>query len=408
MTGEGGLRLALVQRSERCDIFAPLGHALAAQGHRVASICGIGPLEPIDAVTKRPRLTAPVAMNLLASGLRFGRNALRQRLNTCFAFDFHSRLAGARLEAVKESTDVVIQHGALFAPGSPPSRPYVLYLDEASPLSEEPSTSANPEAFGAAGRGLAWHVRQRVVLRSARAIAAVSQSVADSVIRDHAIPANRVHVVGVGANLHPERVERRDDGETILFVGRDFRGKGGEVLLRAFDRIRKRRPSARLVIAGPRHRLLLPPEVTQLGDLPIDRLARFLSSSTILAVPALHDAHGSVFLDAMACGVPCVGSRVGIIPEIIDDGETGLLVPRRNDVALAEALLSLLNDRARARFMGMRGREKVERRGLWTHVARRMEAMIRESALIRESASTRESASSERLLASSSRTASSD
>lgn len=384
MIGEGGLRLALVQCAERCDIFAPLGHALAEQGHRVASVCGIGPLEPIDLVTRRPRLTAPVAMNLLASGLRFGRNALRQRWNTCFAFDFHSRVTGARLEAMKESTDVVIQHGALFAPGSPPPRPYVLYLDEASTLSEEPPDSADPRTSDRHARGLEWHVRQRAVLRNARAIATVSRPVADSVIRDHSVPAHRVHVVGVGANLHPDRVERAGNGETILFAGRDFRGKGGEVLLRAFERIRKRRPSARLIIAGPRDRLMLPPEVTQLGDLPVDRLASVLASAAVLAVPALRESHGSVFLDAMACGVPCVGTRVGVIPEIVDHDDTGFLVPPRNDAALADALLTLLNDPARARSMGMRGREKVERQGLWTHVARRMETVIRDCVSIRD------------------------
>jgi glycosyltransferase involved in cell wall biosynthesis len=75
----------------------------------------------------------------------------------------------------------------------------------------------------------------------------------------------------------------------------------------------------------------------------------------------------------MACGLPCVGTRIEAVPEIVRDGETGLLVPPGDPVALAAALERLLRDPARARAMGARGRARVFAGGLWTHVAARLE-----------------------------------
>jgi len=78
----------------------------------------------------------------------------------------------------------------------------------------------------------------------------------------------------------------------------------------------------------------------------------------------------------MACAVPCVGTSVEAVPEIVDDGATGLLVPPGDDVSLANAIERLLANPAQARAMGRRGREKAERCYRWGQVAERLEVLL--------------------------------
>jgi glycosyltransferase involved in cell wall biosynthesis len=185
-------------------------------------------------------------------------------------------------------------------------------------------------------------------------------------------------VVGGGANVFPERAPRRDDGHTVLFVGKDFARKGGPVLLEAFARLRRTQPRARLLVAGAPAppRSAIPPGVFFLGRVPTSDLASLLGRATVFALPTLREPFGIAFLDAMACGVPCVGTRVEAVPELVRHEETGLLVPPGDPAALALALERLLGDPALARAMGARGRARVSAGGLWGHVAARLEQAL--------------------------------
>jgi alpha-maltose-1-phosphate synthase len=74
----------------------------------------------------------------------------------------------------------------------------------------------------------------------------------------------------------------------------------------------------------------------------------------------------------MGSGLPCVTTNVGALPELVDDGVTGVLVPPREPAALAEALIGVLSDPARAERMGQAGRRKVVEQLTWRAVAERM------------------------------------
>jgi len=78
----------------------------------------------------------------------------------------------------------------------------------------------------------------------------------------------------------------------------------------------------------------------------------------------------------MACGLPCVGTRIEAVPEIVREGETGLLVPPGDPIPLALALERLLGDPVLARAMGARGRARVFAGALWSHVAARLERAL--------------------------------
>jgi starch synthase len=100
----------------------------------------------------------------------------------------------------------------------------------------------------------------------------------------------------------------------------------------------------------------------------------------VFVCPSLYEPLGIVNLEAMACGTAVVASRVGGIPEVVSDGETGLLVPPDDPGALAGALNSLLRDPGRAHAMGERGRERAIADFSWPAIAAQTVALYSELA----------------------------
>ncbi len=108
------------------------------------------------------------------------------------------------------------------------------------------------------------------------------------------------------------------------------------------------------------------------GPLAPEALAPLFARAAAFALPTVREAFGLVLLEAMAFGVPVVASAIEAIPEIVADGETGLLVPPRDATALAGALSALVGDPARARQMGAAGRQRAQARFGWRRAAARM------------------------------------
>jgi glycosyltransferase involved in cell wall biosynthesis len=376
LDAEPGLAIAYVHYGWQSGVTSAIARALLDRGHDLRLVTATGILEPRDPVTRRPRPRPDILLHLALACARFGRRGLDHRWNTGYAFDRHGREVGEALRALRPAPDVVLQNGALFAPGAPPPFPYALLVDHTRALAE-----ASP-AWPAAGvpsplrYGAGWFAREGAAYRGAAALAAFSENTARSLVRDYGVDPARVRVVGAGANVFPEKAPRRDDGQTVVFVGFDFARKGGHVLLEAFRMLRGRAPRARLVVAGAPAPARTPERVTFLGPVPMAELPDLFSQCTVFAMPTLQEPFGLAFLDAMACGLPCVGTRVEAVPEIVREGETGLLVPPGDPVALAAALERLLGDPARARAMGARGRARVFSGGLWHHVAARLERAL--------------------------------
>lgn len=377
MTTQGQpLEIAYLHYGAQSGVTPQISAHLTALGHRITPLQVPGPLEPRDARGRR-RWSWPLAAHLAVSALRFGSRAIAHRWNTTYAFDAHSARAASLIQGLPRPPDVILQNGALFAPGLTPVGEYVLLLDHTRALSMQrppmPEAGLPPPVDYGAG----WRERETALYRGARAIATFSRQVAESLQVDYGVDGSRIHVVGAGANVHPEHVVRADDGATLLFVGKDFRRKGGLVLLRAFERLRRDRPRLRLLIAGPNEPLMLPAGATNLGPVPPERLAALFSTATVFVLPTLREPFGLAYLDAMACGLPCVGTAVEAVPEIIEHGGSGLLVPPGDDMALTATIARLLDDPAQAHAMGLRGRLRVDAQFRWHQVAERLELALR-------------------------------
>jgi alpha-maltose-1-phosphate synthase len=234
---------------------------------------------------------------------------------------------------------------------------------------------------------------ERVAIESAAAVIAVSDGMRADVLAAYpAVAAERIHVIRNGidtAEYAPDPGTSVLDRHgvdparpAVIFVGRITRQKGVPVLLRATASLV---PDAQLVLlAGQPDTRELAAEVTRLVTslqatrsgviwipemLPKREVIQLLSHATAFACPSLYEPLGIVNLEAMACGTAVVGSRVGGIPEVVADGETGLLVPPDDPAALAAALNSLLLDPARATALGAAGRKRAAAEFGWDAIA---------------------------------------
>ena len=243
---------------------------------------------------------------------------------------------------------------------------------------------------------------ERVAAESAAAVVAVSEGMrADIIAAYPEIEAERIRVIRNGIDT----AEYRPDPGTgvlerygidlarpyVIFVGRITRQKGVPVLLRAAAGLV---PEAQLVLcAGQADTAELEAEVTGLVNglratrsgvvwipemLPKPEVIQLLTHATVFAIPSVYEPLGIVNLEAMACATAVVGSRTGGIPEVVADGETGLLVPPGEPGPLAAALNTLIQDPDRAAAMGQAGRKRAVAEFGWPAIAAQTAALYAE------------------------------
>jgi alpha-maltose-1-phosphate synthase len=266
----------------------------------------------------------------------------------------------------------------------------------------EPLRPWKAEQLGGGYRLSSWC--ERVSAASAAAVVAVSDGMrADIMAAYPEIPAERIRVIRNGidtSEYHPDPgtdVLERHGIDTsrpyVIFVGRITRQKGVPVLLRAASALV---PEAQLVLcAGQPDTPELAAEVTERVTglrgsrtgvvwipemLPQREVIQLLTHATVFACPSVYEPLGIVNLEAMACGTAVVGSRTGGIPEVVADGETGLLVPPGEPEPLAEALNALILDPDRAAAMGQAGRKRAVAEFGWAAIAAQTAALYAELA----------------------------
>ena len=201
------------------------------------------------------------------------------------------------------------------------------------------------------------------------------------------IAEERLHLVGAGVD--PVTVVGGDGvafrarhgivGPIVTILGTTAHDKGTPHLVEALRALRLAGHEATLVIAGPTmgHFVhwfaALPPRdrthCRLLGFVSPEEKRDLLAATTIYAGPSRTDSFGIAYLEAWCCGIPVIGARAGGVPDVIADGEDGLLIPFGDVPALTDALRMLLDDPSLAAAMGERGRVKTLERHTWEQVA---------------------------------------
>jgi glycosyltransferase involved in cell wall biosynthesis len=213
-------------------------------------------------------------------------------------------------------------------------------------------------------------------LRAAGWVTACSRAVLETA-RYH-LPA----LIPISSVIHnalpmPDEQAVRPDGAVrrLAYVGRLVRQKGVDVLIAAMKLLGDRFPALNLAIAGDGdERPALEAQAVQLGlgtrivfvgTLSHDAVYPFLAEADLVVMPSRIESFGLVALEAAQMARPIVASAVDGLPEVIDDGQTGLLVPPDDPAALAQAIAALLDDPQRARALGAAARRRAETLFAW-------------------------------------------
>ena len=195
----------------------------------------------------------------------------------------------------------------------------------------------------------------------------------------------RVIPMGVSPSNNPPS-QKNSHNHTILFVGRLVEWKGIDTLIRSMTIVRKAIPDSRLNIVGegllrePLRRLVqdtgLTDAVCFCGRLSDEDLIKHYDSASILVLPSrafqglVMEGLGVVLLEAMSQGIPVIGSNIGGIPDIIDDGRNGFLFQSEDEKNLAEKIIILLSDAVLAERFRQSGYDTVRTRFSWENISR--------------------------------------
>ncbi|HEY8489356.1 MAG TPA: glycosyltransferase family 4 protein [Dehalococcoidia bacterium] len=240
---------------------------------------------------------------------------------------------------------------------------------------------------------IAWYPfwMQEVVARRLDRIITGSQASAQSVQAWFRLAPGRLRVIldGVDTDVfRPLEVPREPD--TILYVGNsEDRNKGVRFLLEALAILRDQGVSFRLTLVdGPPERLKWVPyllerfrladRVRVTGRLSQEELVRTYNSAALFVCPSVYEGFGLPAAEAQACGTAVVATTAGALPEVVEDGVTGILVPPSNPQALARAIRALLEDPERRLAMGQAGQERIQRLFTWRETARQTAALYQE------------------------------
>ncbi|HEX8915781.1 MAG TPA: glycosyltransferase [Humisphaera sp.] len=261
-----------------------------------------------------------------------------------------------------------------------------------------------------AGVPLIWHVRDRIAedylpARVVKAFRVLARKVPDLVVTNSEATrqtllvgasadgafAARVHVAHDGTVPPPEPPARPRGGPPLVgLVGRIAPWKGQDVFIRAAAQVRQARPDVRFLVIGAAlfGETAYEQEVRAMArDLGLGAELEFTGFRTdvpdliakldvLVHASVTGEPFGQVIIEGMAAGRPVVATAGGGVPEVVDDGATGILVPMGDAAAMAGAIRRLLDDPAAAEAMGRRARARILQQFTVDHAARRVEAAL--------------------------------
>lgn len=236
-----------------------------------------------------------------------------------------------------------------------------------------------------------WHtfigMQQRVARRLSH-ILTVSSRAREDISRDFGIPEGRIRVVPNGIDterFHPLSGVDRERNSVMVTNSADVPLKGLCYLLRAIAEVAKSRP-VKLVVVGSLkangmiarliQELGIAPLVMFTGRIPHETFVLEYARAAMAVVPSVYEGFGLPAGEAMACGVPVISTTGGALPEVV--GNAGILVPPRDPVAIARAILFLLDNPDRAAALGRAGYERVMAQFTWRRAAEKTVSVYQE------------------------------
>ena len=275
-----------------------------------------------------------------------------------------------KIRNLKEDYDLIFQTTWQPTIRSKPAKPHFIFEDFTLKMAER-EYPQGVKFFTNEDKNK-WIKLETESYHNATMIFTFSDNTKNSVISDYGIDGEKVVTVYSGVNLKElPTFEKEYSNKTILFVGIEFDRKGGPTLIKAFKEVKKEINDAKMIIVGS-----VPPinnkDIVLKGHISRNELLQLYKKASIFVMPSICDPFPNAFLEAMFYKNPCVGSTASGIPEIIEEGKTGFLVPPNDYKQLADKLILLLEDEKLMKKMGEQGRRRVEKYFTWDLVVDRM------------------------------------
>lgn len=214
---------------------------------------------------------------------------------------------------------------------------------------------------------------QDELFRAATHVFTAGEYLRQNIIDTSGVKPERISSVGNGVSPYylanmpaavPEQFTKR-----LIFVGWDFGLKGGRNVLEAMPMIRAAIPGIELLIVGPDAA-----QKEQQGKLADQPGVRWIAekvtlehyrSADLFVLPSLRDSYGFVFLEAMSQGLPCLGADINGMPEMIEHGKSGYIVPRQSPEQIAQAIIRYYADPGNKQRMAEAAIQRVRERFTW-------------------------------------------
>ncbi len=203
------------------------------------------------------------------------------------------------------------------------------------------------------------------------------------------IPKNKIHVIPHGNYLFAQELgsakteEVQKDRFELLFFGYIRAYKGLDLLLKSLKKVTEKNPNILLNIVGKPHEdfgkyaqliesLNLKPFINlRLDYVPFEEVQHYFSRSDVVVLPYKRISQSGVIFMAYAFAKPVIATKIGGIPEVVEDGKSGILIPPKNEQALTEAILKLMNNTALVRQMGAYAQELSRSKYSWQAIAKK-------------------------------------
>jgi glycosyltransferase involved in cell wall biosynthesis len=275
----------------------------------------------------------------------------------------------ARVIACRQQADCILHVFGMCAPvWNRSAVPYAMVLDYTTHLAwlRYPAWAQfrSRKAFEA------WLACERRAYQKAIHLFPFGPQIKQSLVEHYGVDPHRVTVVGSSGQFRsPFQGKKSFGSQTILFNGSEFFRKGGDRVLSAFRLVREAIPTARLVVIG---RTLHTDEVGVENPGYVrspEEMERLFLRADLVVAPARCDPYPGFLIEAQNYGVPCITSDVDGMPDIIEHGQSGLVLENCSPKRLAEAIVDLLRDEQNLRAMSQRARERVRKHFCWDTIA---------------------------------------
>ena len=235
------------------------------------------------------------------------------------------------------------------------------------------------------------------IFRSVKAQTVTTEVQKERLEQLYGFTSDNVIVIPPGVDVHTFRPLKPGEMKTktglperyVFCLSRLDANKGHDLLLNAFNIVRKAIPDVHLVIGGgspkPQQRELevlaimrklidnmgIHSRVHIIGYVPDELLVTYYQYALMFVIPSIFEPFGMTALEAMACGKPVIASKFGGIKDVISSGENGLLIDPSNTSEFADAMIKLLNDRQLSKGIGQAGGKTIQRHFSWESIAKR-------------------------------------